>query len=64
MGYVTAAGRSNRERARNAAGEVAVLIIYVQAIMLWSAGSLKLGEYERTVEERKEVEARLMPQAG
>ena len=64
MGYVTGGGKKNRDRPRKTAGEAAVLIIYVQAILLWSAGSLQLGEYERTVQERKEVEARLMPPAG
>ena len=33
--------------------------VHVQAIMVWSAGALKVGEYERIVKERKEVERRL-----
>lgn len=31
----------------------------VQAVMLWSAGSIKLGDYERVLSERKEVEKRM-----
>lgn len=31
----------------------------VQAVMLWSAGSIKLGDYERVLTERKEVEKRM-----
>ena len=34
--------------------------VHVQAIMVWSAGALKVGEYERVVKERKEVERRLL----
>ncbi|CAD6569148.1 MAG: hypothetical protein ASARMPREDX12_002225 [Alectoria sarmentosa] len=30
--------------------------VHVQAIMLWSAGGLKIGEYERILEERLKLE--------
>lgn len=33
--------------------------VCVQAVMLWSAGAIKLGEYERVLQERKEVGKRL-----
>lgn len=32
--------------------------VKVQAIMLWSAGGVKIGEYERTLEERLKLEKR------
>lgn len=31
-------------------------IVGVQAVMLWSAGNVKLGEYEKAVELRKGIE--------
>lgn len=31
-------------------------VVSVQAVMLWSAGNVKLGEYEKAVELRKGVE--------
>ncbi|KAI9824938.1 MAG: hypothetical protein M1832_001543 [Thelocarpon impressellum] len=34
--------------------------VYVQAIAVWTAGAIKLGEYEKVLEERREVERRLM----
>lgn len=35
----------------------------VQAIMLWSAGDVKVGEYEKTLEERKQVQEEMQHQA-
>ncbi|KAI9763152.1 MAG: hypothetical protein M1835_007914 [Candelina submexicana] len=35
--------------------------VNVQALVLWSAGAVNLGNYERILEERKEVERRLLP---
>ncbi len=33
-------------------------VVNVQAVVLWSAGSVKLGDYERILGERREVERR------
>lgn len=35
------------------------MMVHVQAVMLWSAGAIRLGEYEKTLSERREVERRL-----
>lgn len=58
MGYVTSQSvcGSRAERPSEASKRATVS---VQAIMLWSAGSIKLGDYERILAERKEVEKRL-----
>ena len=63
MGYITGRTQSLGVGSRKT-GEALGMMVSVQAIMLWSAGSIKLGEYERTLDERKEVEIRLMSQAG
>ncbi|KAI9813311.1 MAG: hypothetical protein M1827_004253 [Pycnora praestabilis] len=34
--------------------------VHIQALMLWSAGAINLGDYERHLSERQEVEKRLM----
>jgi hypothetical protein len=59
MGYVTSPPVlpiPNRGPEPGAPRQAAVA---VQAVLLWSAGSIKLGEYERILTERKEVEKRL-----
>ena len=63
MGYITDGTQSKGVESRKEGNDLG-LIVSVQAIILWSAGSIKLGEYERTLDERKEVEIRLMSQAG
>ncbi|KAI9711363.1 MAG: hypothetical protein M1812_007212 [Candelaria pacifica] len=59
IGYITAPtpGRKNASLNRSIKDSNRV---NVQAIALWSAGSIKLGNYERILEERKEVERRLL----
>ncbi|KAF2488974.1 hypothetical protein BU16DRAFT_532018 [Lophium mytilinum] len=49
IGYITA-------RPSRSAGD-ALRESHVQAIVLWSAGSLNLEEYERAVEQRKALES-------
>lgn len=39
-----------------------VVTVRVQAVILWSAGAVRLGDYERILNERKEVERRLAVQ--
>lgn len=48
-------GAGERRRGKPRQGEERVG--RVQAVMLWSAGGVKLGEYEKAVEMRKKVGA-------
>lgn len=57
VGYV--GGRtttSNPDSRARMARPDEVVGVKVQAIMLWSAGDVKLGEYEKTLAERKHVQ--------
>ncbi|MCJ1362796.1 hypothetical protein MMC16_001902 [Acarospora aff. strigata] len=60
LGYVTSPpiynSRTDRKPSSKASKRATV---FVQAVMLWSAGSIHLGEYERTLKERKDVEKRM-----
>lgn len=62
IGYVIAAGdgpsagtagREGGARGRDDAG--GKVLVRIQAILLWSAGSVKIGEYERALTERQRV---------
>ncbi|KAL8939143.1 MAG: hypothetical protein Q9211_002879 [Gyalolechia sp. 1 TL-2023] len=57
MGYIQTSEdggkKRNRSRAGNGSGQGG--IVRLQAVMLWSAGSVKLGEYAEAVEMRKGV---------
>ena len=69
VGYVEASNEAPAARLKTMGGESAqrrygkdaagnlTIPIRVQAIMLWSAGAIKVVQYERAVEERKRVEA-------
>ena len=46
----------NRKNGERVEEEPRVVRVRVQAIMLWSAGGVKIGEYERTLEERLKLE--------
>ena len=52
IGYV---GKDDKALKRRKRGEAST--VRVQAVMLWSAGSVKLGEYEEAVLRRKKVES-------
>jgi hypothetical protein len=58
-------GQGEREREGDVAqgqsgnGQTEAAIVYVQAVMLWSAGAIQLAEYERILAERQEVEQTL-----
>ncbi|KZF19606.1 hypothetical protein L228DRAFT_270934 [Xylona heveae TC161] len=53
IGYILAAPtRPDTQKFNDYAGKT----VFVQAIMLWSAGSIKTGEYDRILQERKEAE--------
>ena len=60
IGYITQSpvgvNQGRRKPDNTAVGGAAC----VQAIVLWSAGAIKLGEYEQVLEERHEVERRLL----
>ncbi|KAL8800216.1 MAG: hypothetical protein Q9182_005338 [Xanthomendoza sp. 2 TL-2023] len=45
--------RAQKRRVEKSASERKV--VNVQAVMLWSAGAVKLGEYEKAVEMRKQM---------
>ena len=45
------------EKGRHASHHNEMIRVKVKAIMLWSAGALKIGEYERALEERLQVKA-------
>jgi hypothetical protein len=34
--------------------------IYVEAVMIWTAGAIRIGEYERVLRDCKEVDRRVM----
>lgn len=57
VGYVQAHeddGKWDRTDASRKAGRAGI-VVQVQAVLLWSAGSLKIGEYEKALEMRKRV---------
>ena len=57
MGYLEEKDRGSKNkkgRGRRERGDVSA--VRVQAVMLWSAGSVKLGEYEKAALGRKMVE--------
>lgn len=70
MGYVERVLKEGKSGQRQAQGRVPVakdkrkwemeapkaVRVKVQAIILWSAGGVKIGEYERTLEERLKLE--------
>lgn len=63
VGYVTAGGDSS-SRTRDEEGGKEVdgrrrVFVNVQAIMLWSAGSVRIGEYERVLAERQRLDKEL-----
>jgi len=64
VGGVLGEGKAKRNRrAKGAEGErgengEGVVRVRVQAVMLWSAGGLKIGEYEKAVEGRMSNERR------
>ena len=45
----------DREKGRHASHHDEMIRVKVKAVMLWSAGALKTGEYERALEERLQV---------
>lgn len=60
IGYVATAGdASSAGGGRGARGRVegGSGFVRMQAIVLWSAGSVKIGEYERVLTERQRVES-------
>lgn len=60
IGYVTSQPVFTAKKERKSGSEALKrATVSVQAVMLWSAGSIKLGEYERVLAERQEVERRL-----
>ena len=64
VGEVLGEGKAKRNRrAKDVEGErgkngEGVVRVRVQAVMLWSAGGLKIGEYEKAVEGRMSNERR------
>ena len=60
IGYITSQPtRTAKTEPRSASEALKWAKVFVQAVMLWSAGSIKLGEYERVLAERKDVDKRL-----
>lgn len=59
MGYVTEPAALDLKERKAKVDVPKGREVFVQAIMLWSAGSINLGEYERVLKERQEVERRL-----
>lgn len=58
VGYVAAGENSSAGDGRGARGrdEDGKVFVRMQAIMLWSAGSVRIGEYERVLTERQRIE--------
>ena len=52
-GGESAQQRGGKEAARRTTG-----VYRVQAVMLWSAGAVRIADYERVLEERKRLEVR------
>lgn len=62
MGYVTSIRINNTKQVAQCRGgmqDVEEAIVHIQAILLWSAGSVNIGEYEKVLKDRKEVQRRL-----
>ncbi len=60
IGYVAVPLVHHSKAERKTTAEAAKRVtVFLQAIMLWSAGSIKLGDYERVLDECKEVGRRL-----
>ena len=57
MGYVEGHDKGSKPGKERVGRRMDVGFAKVQAIMLWSAGSVNLGEYEQAVSERKKVES-------
>lgn len=72
VGYVEGVLKDGKKENRQAQGKTVsvkgngdsvregprVAMVRVQAVMLWSAGGVKIGEYERTLEEKLKLEKR------
>ncbi len=58
VGYVTASGDTGARGGKGGErrGEDGRAVIPVQAILWWSAGSVRIGEYERVLMERQRAE--------
>lgn len=61
IGYVAAGENSRAGNGREAQGrdEDGRVFVRMQAVMLWSAGSVRIGEYERVLTERQRVQKEL-----
>lgn len=63
VGYVEGrTTKSGPEGRAQKGGPDKVVGVKVQAIMLWSAGDVKVEEYEKTLEERKHVQEEMQHQ--
>lgn len=63
VGYVDGRITKSRLESRAQKGRLDEVVgVKVQAIMLWSAGDVKVGEYEKTLEERKHVQEEMQHQ--
>lgn len=58
IGYLELSNEAStsRQQQRGVEGAHKRRVYGVQAIMLWSAGALRIAEYERVLEERKRLE--------
>ncbi|KAK7732163.1 hypothetical protein SLS57_001143 [Botryosphaeria dothidea] len=61
IGYVSAPPDSSKRTARKGRAHNAAEIVYAQAVVLWSAGDIKLDAYEKAVEARKAADAMFSP---
>ena len=51
--------RSTGRPEKGKTGPLCMTVVHVQAVMLWSAGAVQLREYEKTLQDRKDMERRL-----
>ncbi|KAI9881149.1 MAG: hypothetical protein M1830_007127, partial [Pleopsidium flavum] len=58
IGYVALGPVPESRVCKTSAEGARRVTVFVQAVMLWSAGSVNLGEYEKVLEERRAVARR------
>ena len=51
--------RSTGRPEKGKTGPLPSTVVHVQAVMLWSAGAVRVREYETTLQDRKDMERRL-----
>jgi len=53
VGFINRDGREDAQAAPNKGGRPMLMVVTVDAVLVWDAGNIKLDTYERALEARK-----------